>query len=87
MYTDDNRTIAASRVRFRACLAQLATIWVLAAAFFTAVWATGNRGFFWPVWPLGFAAIGMLLHLATLVPPRRSFEDRVDREVERMARR
>lgn len=86
MTNDTLRSEAEARIRARRCMLQLFGVWLGMAAFLTAVWAIGNRGFFWPIWPLGFVAFGMIVHVVPQFLPRRPTTDQVEREMERMTR-
>jgi hypothetical protein len=34
--------------------------WVVLSALFTVIWAASGMGYFWPVWPIGAIAIGVI---------------------------
>jgi signal transduction histidine kinase len=62
-------------------LAATAGVGAMIAAYFTAIWAIGDRGYFWPVWPmLAIAIVLAVEYVATLLssPRRADMAERIE---------
>jgi hypothetical protein len=62
-------------------------VYVLVNGFLTVIWAvTSLRGFFWPVFPIGFWGIGVVLHARDTYAREEPREEKVRHEMERISK-
>lgn len=81
---DEARRLALKRVRARRDLATHAVTYVVVNAFLVLVWwVTMPGGYFWPIWPIGGWAIGLLLNAWDVLGRRPITEADIDRELRR----
>jgi hypothetical protein len=60
--------------------------YVLVNAFFVAIWAITGSGFFWPAFPIFGWGIGLVFHAWDVYAERPPTEERIRREMDRLAR-
>lgn len=80
---DDKRTAAIQRLEARRGFWTHAVIYVAVNTLLVVVWATSNRGYFWPVWSMAGWGIGLLMHARGVFFQRPITEADIQREMER----
>ena len=56
---DDPRKAAISRLKAKRQLRTSAATFVILSVFFIVIWAVGDRGYFWPAWPIAAFALAL----------------------------
>lgn len=79
---DDLRHRAIGRIRGRRALVMSVIWWVITSSVLIWVWSR-NGGFFWPIFPIGAWAIGIVWQLIDLFG-RGETEDRIQAEMRRL---
>lgn len=62
MDEQQRREAAISRIKEKRDFATHLVAYVVVNAFLVLVWAVTSGGYFWPIWPIGGWAIGLLIH-------------------------
>ncbi len=82
MSTDPRREAAINRLKAKRDFMANVLSYVVINAIFVAIWAVGSRGFFWPIFTLGFWGLGLLLHAYSAFA-RPITEDDIRREIDK----
>lgn len=86
--TPDERDRARTRIKKRRDLRTHALVFALVNAAVIGIWAvTDSGGFFWPVFPIVFWGIGLVMNAWDVYYSSDISEQDVDRELSRMHRR
>ena len=83
MNEDPARAAARKRLEDKRGFWNFAFIFVVVSAVLIGIWAVSGAGFFWPVFPIGGMAIGLLMSAWGVFGEKTITEADVDREVER----
>jgi peptidoglycan/LPS O-acetylase OafA/YrhL len=85
---DQARKQAIGRIWAKRAFRIHATIWLLVSVVLVALWAMSDQEYFWPVWPIGGWAIGVVAHFwATYGISRPITEEQIQREMDRIGSR
>jgi 2TM domain len=83
----DERARARTHIKKRRDLRTHALVYVLVNSAIVGIWAAiGSGGFFWPVFPMVFWGIGLVMNAWDVYVASEITEEDVDREVSRMHR-
>ena len=83
---EQERAEARKRLQAKRDLARHAVSYVVINGLFVALWATGDRGYFWPGWLMGCWGFGLLMHTWDVLWRRPITEADIDRELRRTRR-
>jgi 2TM domain-containing protein len=83
MTADDQRAAAVERLKGKRAFQQSLVAYVLINAVLVGIWALGDRGFFWPVWVIGFWGIGLAFQGYSAYGRREITEDDIQKEIQR----
>jgi hypothetical protein len=84
----DLRALAIARLRKKRDLQAHVIAYVTVNLFLAGIWyAVNPDGFFWPVFPLLGWGIGLIFHVWEVLSPAVPSEERVEREMRRLAAR
>jgi len=82
--TDDAREQAIKRLHDKKAFWSSVVGYAVACLVCVFVWALGDpRGYFWPIWIIGFGALGLAGHAWSVYGQRPITEDDIDREMKR----
>ena len=80
--SEGRREEAVKRLRAKRDFTTHAVVYVLVNALLVVIWATGDRGSFWPGWVIGGWGIGLALNAWTVYFQRPITEDDIRREMD-----
>jgi 2TM domain len=84
--TDNARELAIQRLKMKQDFKGIAAGGIFAAVIVVVIWAVGGGGYFWPIWVILGAAIGIVAQgWKAYGPSNRISEDDVQREMSRGA--
>lgn len=83
---DTRRKAALNRISAQRAFWRYAAVWVIVAIVMTFLWLVFGRGYFWPIWVIGFMAIGLLFMGINAFGPRTGppSEERIQQEMDKM---
>ena len=85
---EDLRRVAITRIRKRRELQAHVIAYLAVNLFLNALWYFGVlHAFYWPVFPLFGWGIGLAFHIWDVYSPAEPTEDRIEREIRRLAHR
>lgn len=85
---EDERQKARSRIKKRRDLRTHAVVYLLVNAAIVVIWAiTDQSGFFWPLFPIVFWGIGLVMNAWDVYVSSDISDQDIDREISRMHRR
>jgi peptidoglycan/LPS O-acetylase OafA/YrhL len=85
---EDERQKARSRIKKRRDLRTHAVVYILVNAAIVVIWAiTDQSGFFWPLFPIVFWGIGLVMNAWDVYVSSDISDQDIDREISRMHRR
>lgn len=79
----DQRKQAIDRLKNKRAFWQNLVAYVVINAFLVAIWAMGDRGYFWPAWVMAGWGIGVVMHAWTVFGQKPITEDEIQREMRR----
>jgi predicted membrane channel-forming protein YqfA (hemolysin III family) len=84
----DLRQAAIARLRKKREFVQHLTVYAVMNGTFTLIWLlTMPGGFFWPMFPIFIWGIGIIFHAMDVYVPTKPSEERIQREMNRLAHR
>jgi hypothetical protein len=78
---DPTRQAAIGRLQNKRAFGQDVVAYVVVNAALVLIWAISGRGYFWPIWIMGFWGIGIVMHAWTVFGQKPITEDDVQREM------
>ena len=87
-HEDEIRDRAVESLKAKRALRTQIGMWVIISALLIGIWAVAGAGFFWPVFPIGGWAIGLVVQSWNIYGPgaKPISEDEIARESERLRR-
>ena len=83
MSPDDQRQAAIRRLKAKREFRQHLVVFVLVNTMLIIIWAATGAGYFWPIWPIGGWAIGLVSHAVTIYSRRSITEEDIQAEIRR----
>lgn len=86
--TTDLRKMAIARLRKKREFLQHATAYVVINVTLVVIWLlTTPGGFFWPMFPILGWGVGIVFHALDVYSPAQPTEEKIEREIRRLAHR
>jgi len=79
--SNDPREAAIRRIKMKKAAKGHIVVYVLVNALLVGIWATSNRGYFWPLWPMLGWGVGLAIHTWTAFGGGKISEGDVEREM------
>ena len=81
------RQAAIARLRKKRSLQAHLLAYLMVNLFFNVIWLAADAGFYWPVIPMFGWGIGLVFHIWDVYEPSAPSEEKIEREVRRLAHR